>query len=151
MVTVRAIERLASEPAGPRSRPCRASSARISATSVRSVSKVFSLPDDFGSCSDTTARSSSPNAIRVSQSAFEPTASRSTAGSAERTSTSLAIPRSLSSLRGHRPDAPERFDGKALEERLDALGRDHGEAVRLLPARGDLREELVRAPRPPRR
>ena len=44
----------------------------------------------------------------------------------------------------HGPDAPERVDGKLLEEPLHALGRDDGQAVRLLPARGDLREELVR-------
>ena len=47
-------------------------------------------------------------------------------------------------LRGDRADAPERFHRQLLQEPLDALGRDHGQAVGLLPARGDLGEELVR-------
>jgi len=36
-----------------------------------------------------------------------------------------------------------RVDRQLLQERLDALGADHGQAVRLFPARRDLGEELV--------
>ena len=48
------------------------------------------------------------------------------------------------SLRGrHRADAPQRVDVELAQEVLHALRRDHGEPVGLLPARGDLRQELV--------
>ena len=47
-------------------------------------------------------------------------------------------------LRGHGPDAPQRIDGQLVEKRLDPFGRDDRQAVRLLPSRRDLREELVR-------
>ena len=46
--------------------------------------------------------------------------------------------------RGLRPDAPERIDGQRLQKLLDAVGRDHREAVGLAPARRDLGEKLVR-------
>src|SRR6185295_19228731 len=39
--------------------------------------------------------------------------------------------------------APERFHVELLQEALDALRRDDRQAVGLLPARGDLRQELV--------
>ena len=45
--------------------------------SVRSSGYVFSEPDDFGSLSATTGRSSMPFASCLSQSAMLPTASRS--------------------------------------------------------------------------
>jgi hypothetical protein len=41
------------------------------------------------------------------------------------------------------PHAPQRVDRQLLEERVDALGRDDREAVRLPPRRRDLGEELV--------
>src|SRR3989475_12578320 len=47
-------------------------------------------------------------------------------------------------LRGHRADAPQRLDRELLQELLDSLRGNHGEAVGLLPAGGDLGEELVR-------
>ena len=71
------------------------------------------------------------------------------AGSAVRTSTSFSMPRARSLRGGDRADAPQRVDRQALQEVLDALRRDDGQAVGLLPAGRDLREELVRAPRPP--
>ena len=40
-------------------------------------------------------------------------------------------------------DAEQRIDRKLLQEGLDPLGRDDGQPVRLPPARGDLRQELV--------
>ena len=73
-----------------------------------------------------------------------PTAARSTAGSAVRTSTSRVDAALAQPRRRHRPDAPQRVDRQLLQERLDALGRDHRQAVRLAPGRRDLREELVR-------
>ena len=85
-----------------------------------------------------------PSASCRSQSALAADGSRSTVGSAVRTSTSRSMPRSRSRCGGHRPDAPQRVDRQLLQKRLDALGRDHRQAVRLLPARRDLREELVR-------
>ena len=47
-------------------------------------------------------------------------------------------------LRRLRPDTPERVDGQLLEKTFDSFGRDDGQAVRLLPPGGDLREKLVR-------
>ena len=43
----------------------------------------------------------------------------------------------------HRADAPQRVDRKALQKALDAFGRDDRQPVRLLPAGGNLGEELV--------
>ena len=43
-----------------------------------------------------------------------------------------------------RADAPEGINRQPLQERLDALRADHRQPVRLLPARSDLREKLVR-------
>ena len=45
---------------------------------------------------------------------------------------------------GDRPDAPQRVDRQLLQERFDALRADDRQAVRLLPAGGDLRQKLVR-------
>ena len=64
--------------------------------------------------------------------------------STARTSTSRSMPRARSLRAVTGPDAPERVDRQLLQERLDALRADDRQAVRLLPARGDLREELVR-------
>ena len=50
--------------------------------------------------------------------------------------------RSLRAVTG--PDAPQRVHRQLLQERLDALGADHRQAVGLLPAGGDLGEKLVR-------
>src|SRR2546427_12604465 len=47
-------------------------------------------------------------------------------------------------LRGHRADAPQRLDRELLQELLDSLRGNHGKAVGLLPAGGDLGEKLVR-------
>src|SRR5258706_511779 len=46
-------------------------------------------------------------------------------------------------LGGDGAHARERFDGQLAKELLHSLGRDHREPVGLLPARGDLGEELV--------
>ena len=48
-------------------------------------------------------------------------------------------------LRSPGPTPHKRIDRQLLEEALDALRRDDGQAVRLLPRRGNLREELVRS------
>ncbi len=50
----------------------------------------------------------------------------------------------LQFFRGLGPDAPQCLHGQLREEVLDALRRNDREPVRLLPARGDLGEELVR-------
>ena len=102
-----------------------------------------SEPADFDGRFGSTGRSSRPCARSISQSARLPTTASRSAAERLRTSTSFSMPCSRS-LRGrHRADAPQRVDRQALQEALDPLGRDHGQAVRLLPARGDLRQELV--------
>ena len=73
-----------------------------------------------------------------------PTAARRTSGSALRTSTSAVDAARAQPLRGHRADAPERVHGELLQERLDPFRRHHRQAVGLLPAGRDLRQELVR-------
>ena len=85
-----------------------------------------------------------PLASCRSQSARLPTVSRSSCGSAARTSTSRSMPRARSLRRRHRADAPQRVDRQLLQERLDPLRADHRQAVGLLPAGRDLREKLVR-------
>ena len=106
--------------------------------------RCTSLDDDFDGRFGSTGRSSSPCASLSSQSghAADGGAQHRRIGGAhvdERVDAALAQP-----LRRDRPDAPERIDRQLLQERLDALGRDHGQAVRLLPRRRDLRQELVR-------
>ena len=46
--------------------------------------------------------------------------------------------------RGDPAHAPQGVDLKLLQKRFDAIGMNHGEAVRLLPARRDLRQKFVR-------
>ena len=124
--------------------PFRRSLRASAAMSVRSSAYVHSLDDDFDGRLGSTGRSSSPAASCCSHSVMLPTAARSTSGSRgahvhEPGDAVLAQPR-----RRHGPDAPERVHGQLLKERLDTFGRNHGEAVRLSPGGGDLREKLVR-------
>ena len=79
----------------------------------------------------------------LSQSASEPTAARRRAGSAVRTSIRRVMPRarSLAAVTGPTPHSAS--TASSVQEVLDALRRDHGQPVGLLPARGDLRQELV--------
>ena len=102
--------------------------------SVRSCANVFSLPDDFGSCSATTARSSSPRASCCSQSASEPTVSRSSAGIDGADVDQLVDALRAQLLGGHGSDAPQRIDRQSLQERFDASGRDDRQPIRLLPS-----------------
>ena len=63
---------------------------------------------------------------------------------AVRTSTSRSMPRSRSRAAVTGPTPHSASTGSFWRKLLDALGRDHGQAVRLLPGRCDLRQELVR-------
>jgi hypothetical protein len=47
-------------------------------------------------------------------------------------------------FRRYRPDAPQGLYRQLLQERLDALGRDHRQAVGFLPAGSDFGQKLVR-------
>ena len=112
--------------------------------SVRSSENVFSVPDDFAAL----VRLDRPIVDAVGEvaqpvgMAADGLAQHRRIGGAhvdEPLDAALAQP-----LRGHRADAPQRVDRQLLQELLDALGRDHRQAVGLLPRRRDLREELVR-------
>ena len=112
--------------------------------SVRSSGYVFSEPDDLGSLSATTGRSS----IAVRE-LLQPVGH-----AAHRLAQRLLVNRAYvdepvdapraQPLRRHGPDAPQRLNGQTLQKRLDAIGSDDGETIGLLPSRRDLREELVR-------
>ena len=117
----------------------------MSARSVRSRANVFSLPTDLSRA--VRLDGAIVDAARELLQPFRGAADDCRAGPRSgrvRTSTSFSIPCARSRSRGDRADAPQRVDWQPLEKAFDALGRDHRQAIRLVPARRDLGQKLVR-------
>ena len=112
--------------------------------SVRSSGYVFSEPDDFVSSMshDRTVVDAVGKLLQPVGHAAHGLAQRMVVERAHVDQPMNAARAQL--LRRHGTNAPQRVHRQALQKRLDAIGRNDGQPVRLFPSRRNLRQKLVR-------